>query len=131
MQTTCRQPRSFARSLVGSLALLVAFTATLNGCSNEANELQVRIASQQQRLSRAAASRDSAVSRLGELRDSLHVKVQQNIALGMPQEKAEAIEQALLNSQKALVNAEEKNLKLQEEYLELLRASLRAVRDGG
>lgn len=131
MQRTSRRARPFGRSLVLSLALLVAFAATLNGCSHEAEELQARITAQQQKVARAAASRDSASARLEELRDSLGIKVKQNIALGMAREKAEALEEALLNSQKALVDAEEENLKLQGEYLGLLEARLRAVRGGG
>ncbi len=123
--------QTLGRSLVGFLALLVGLAATLTGCNNEAEELQVRVTAQQQKVSRAAASRDSASARLEQLRDSLEVKVQQNITLGMAREKAEALERALLNSQKALVNAEEKNLKLQKEYLDLLQARLRAIQVGG
>ncbi|MDP6778198.1 MAG: hypothetical protein QGI83_15690 [Candidatus Latescibacteria bacterium] len=131
MKMTRSRARAGGSSRWGSIAILVTLAAILTSCDKEAEDLQARIAAQQQKVSRAAASRDSASARLEALRDSLQIKVQQNIDLGMPREKAEAIEKALLNSQKALVAAEEKNLKLQEEYLDLLSTRLRTIGGDG
>jgi hypothetical protein len=59
--------------------------------------------------------------RLHTLRDSLDIKVAQNIELGMTAQQARAVETALIEVQKTVVTASETNLQQQRELLALLK----------
>ena len=94
--------------------------AILLGCSN-GPKIRTDLDAQKAKVEKARISLKTAENKLTQMRDSLEIKVKVNVALGMAVKQATEAEQAILKGQQALVDAERKNLKLQEEYLALLK----------
>ena len=99
---------------------LVFLLALLVGCEGETKT--VSVTQQEERVHRASTGLDTERQRLQSLRDSLAIKIRQNIDLGMSEVKAEAVEQTLIQAQEALILASESNLKQQREVLALMKA---------
>ena len=98
------------------LALVVA-------CQGEVKT--VSVTRQEERVQRASVGLETERQRLQSLRDSLGIKVRQNIDLGMSEERAKTVEQALIQLQETVVKASEANLHLQTEVLTLMKAGPR------
>ena len=107
--------------------LVLAVCLTLFGCSRQPERLRTEIAAQEKKVAAAQTTHDREVARLKTMQDSLQIKIRQNLALGLDRTQATAVEQALLESQSALVKAEEQNLKRQLEYLARLKGSLQTI----
>ena len=98
---------------------LVFLLALLVGCGGETKT--VSVTQQEKRVQRASTELDTERQRLQSLRDSLETKVRQNIDLGMSKERAEAVEQAMIQVQETLILASESNLTQQREVLALMK----------
>ena len=92
---------------------------TLSGCSS--NQLESDFNLQEGKVAEAQKILGQETQRLSQMRDSLQVKIQQNLDLGLSRQQAEEIENSLLNSQEALVTAAGLNLVRQQEYLKQLK----------
>ena len=98
--------------------LLIAFLALVPlACQNSSQPSPHSAA----KVAAADSTLNAERARLKALRDSLPHKIRQNLELGLSREQAEAIEQALIQSQIAIVNAAEQNLKLQKALHDSLR----------
>lgn len=89
----------------------------LSACASQTeNEQQIQI----QRVEKAQQSLQEEQAYLQTLRDSLPIKIQQNIKLGIPPEKAESVEKALIKMQETVVNVAKNNLQIQKSFLDSL-----------
>jgi len=75
---------------------------------------------QQQRVNKAHTSLQQEQAYLQTLRDSLPIKIQQNIKLGLPPEQAESVEKALVKMQETVVHVARHNLQTQQAFLDSL-----------
>lgn len=90
---------------------------TLTACTSPIEkERQI----QQQRVARAETTLQQEQAYLQTLRDSLPIKIQQNIKLGIPPKQAAAVESALVKMQETVVNVATHNLHTQQSYLDSL-----------
>ncbi len=105
--------------------LFLSLWAGLSACSEPADNPHEAFRKQGEKVTVARSTHSYAVSRLKDMEDSLEIRIGQNIALGMDKEQAAAVEQALIESQRALVKAAEKHLSSQIEVLERLRSLTR------
>lgn len=101
--------------------LLSAMCLSLIACSPNSDSIQVEIILQQRKVASAKRNVDREASRLKVMEDSFRVKVQQDQDLGMPKKKADAIERLLVQTQHAVVEASQVNLKRQQEHLDELK----------
>ena len=76
---------------------------------------------QKTKVSQATVALHEERARLQTLRDSLAVEIRRNIALGIPKEQAQSIEQARIQTQETIVAAAEKNLTAQQAFLDSLQ----------
>ncbi len=109
-----------------ALVLFLAAHASLSACSEPADNLREALQKQEEKVTLARSTRSEAATRLKAMEDSLDLKIAQNIALGMSKAQAAGVEQTLIESQRALVKAAEKNLGSQIKLLERLRSLPRA-----
>ena len=93
--------------------------ALLMACQGETET--VSVTRQEERVQRASVGLETEIQRLQSLRDSLGIKVRQNIDLGMSEERAKTVEQALIQLQETVVKASEANLHQQREVLALMK----------
>ena len=102
-----------------TLTYLFAFLCCVFlACTSQAEtERQAQI----QRLAKAKTTLAQEQAYLQTLRDSLPIKVQQNIKLGIPPKQAESVEQALITMQETVVNVAKHNLKVQTAFLDSLK----------
>lgn len=107
------------QGIVVCLLALLAFA----GCSDQERR-EKEVSAQETKVESARKSLKKADARLAQMRDSLQTKIKASIALGMAADEAKKLEEALVESQRTVVDAEQKNLKLKEEYLGLLRLQL-------
>jgi hypothetical protein len=116
MRTLIQQmhPKTKARHTVPKYLFLI-FIIGLSACTSN-NEHQV----QHQRVVKAQTSLQEEQTYLQTLRDSLPTKIQQNIKIGIPPEKAESVEQALIKMQETVVKVAENNLHVQTSFLDSL-----------
>jgi hypothetical protein len=105
-------------------ALVLAVCLTLFGCTHEPERLRAEIAAQEEKVAAAQTTHNREVARLKTMQDSLQIKIQQNMALGLDRKQATELEQALLKSQRTLLEAAGQNLKRQREYLARLKERL-------
>ena len=105
--------------------ILLFLCSNLTACSEPADNPHEAFRKQEEKVAVARSTHSDAVSRLKAMEDSLEMKIKQNIGLGMSKEQAAAVEQALIESQKALVKAAEKNLSSQIDVLKRLRSLTR------
>jgi hypothetical protein len=75
---------------------------------------------QYERVEKAQTSVKEENAYLQSLRDSLPVKIQQNINMGIQSDKAESVEQALIKMQETVVGVAEHNLLVQKSFLDSL-----------
>ena len=75
---------------------------------------------QHKRIAKAQTALKQEQTYLQTLRDSLPAKIQQNIKLGLPPDKAEAIEQGLIKMQKNVVHVAQHNLQSQQNLFHAL-----------
>lgn len=68
---------------------------------------------QRQKVIQAETVLNEERDRLRTMQDSLHIKIAENIALGLKPEQAEAIERAFIKTQETIVTAAEHNLNAQ------------------
>ena len=109
------------------IALLVV-CLLLAGCSSSQDEqLQTEISAQEQKVASAKTIHRQETVQLQQMRDSLQIKIRQNIALGMDKKQAEAVERTLLKHQQTLVTLASHNLQSQRDYLSLLKVRLRTL----
>jgi PBP1b-binding outer membrane lipoprotein LpoB len=94
---------------------LVIFLLVLSGCSS-----QTERQAQQLRVNKAHTTLQEEQTYLQTLRDSLPIKIQQNIKLGLPPEQAESVEKALVNMQETVVKVAQHNLQTQQTLLDTL-----------
>jgi len=105
--------------------VLVMSILVFGGCAQDVDEIRVELAAQRAKVDSAASTHLRETVRLAEMQDSLQTKVQHGVtALGLSREQAEALEQAHLQAQEALVKAESRNLERQREYLAALQKAL-------
>lgn len=101
------------KKYIGFTFLLLIMCSGLLACTSQAEtERQTQI----QRLSKAKTTLAQEQVYLQTLRDSLPIKIQQNIKLGIPPKQAESVEQALITMQETVVNVAKHNLKIQTAY---------------
>ena len=105
-----------------ALLLFLAAYASLSACSEPADNLREALQEQEEKVTLARSTHSEAIARLKAMEDSLDLKVAQNIAMGMSKAQAVGVEQTLIEGQRALVRAAEKNLRSQIELLERLRS---------
>ena len=110
--------------------LLLAVCLLLAGCSPQNEQLQAEIAAQEQKVASAQTIHRQESVRLKQMQDSLQIKIRQNIALGMDEKRAEAVERTLLKHQQTLVALADHNLQSQRDYLSLLKARLQTPAGG-
>jgi len=104
-------------SKVWAKYLVICILALLSACASQTeNEHQI----QKQRIEKAQRSLQEEQAYLQTLRDSLPIKIQQNIKLGIPPEKAESVEKALIKMQETVVNVAKNNLQIQKSFLDSL-----------
>ncbi len=101
--------------------ILGLFAAILLSCQGEPDKNS--FVEQEQRVKNATEGLAVERQRLNELRDSLNIKIQENIALGMSKETAESVESGLIEVQETIVKASEINLTQQREVLALMKAT--------
>ena len=94
------------------------------GCGPDTAALRAQLAKQEHTVARAQAEYAGARARWKEMQDSLQIKIRQNQALGMDENQARAVEEALLESHRTTVKAAEQNLKHQRAYLNQLKQVL-------
>jgi 2-C-methyl-D-erythritol 4-phosphate cytidylyltransferase len=94
---------------------LVLFLLILSACASQTEHQE-----QQIRVSKAYTTLQQEQIYLQTLRDSLPIKIQQNIKLGLPPEQAESVEKALINMQETVVNVAQHNLQTQQAFLDSL-----------
>ncbi|MBB30530.1 MAG: hypothetical protein CME25_16695 [Gemmatimonadetes bacterium] len=82
------------------------------------------VSNQLQKVSDAREMLKLETARLVELRDSLQINIRKNQDLGMRSTLAKSTETSRLEMQRTVIAAAEKNLKLQEEYLALLKRQI-------
>jgi len=75
---------------------------------------------QQAKVTQAQTELHQERALLTTLHDSLQTEIQRNIALGIPKEQAQSIEQARIKAQATIVVASEKNLAAQQTLLDSL-----------
>lgn len=102
---------------------MVLLLALFVACKGETST--VSVTRQEERVQRASVELETERKRLQSLRDSLETKVRQNIDLGMSKERAEAVEQAMIQVQETLILASESNLTQQREVLALMKTGPR------
>lgn len=83
-------------------------------------DYNVQIQVQKKRIAKAQNTLQQEQAYLQTLRDSLPIKVQQNIKLGIPPDKAEAVEQSLIKMQETVVNVAQHNLHAQQNLFQSL-----------
>ena len=105
------------------LFLCSLFSVVLS-CSAESSRLGNEVSNQVQKVSDAREMLKLETARLVELRDSLQINIRKNQDLGMRSALAKSTETSRLEMQRTVVAAAEKNLKLQEEYLALLKRQI-------
>ena len=106
-------------------------TLCLVACTPRSDPIQVEITMQQKRVASAKRMVDQEATRLKVMEDSFKVKVQQNLALGIPKKRADAIERMLVQTQQAVVDAARVNLKRQQDHLEQLKTSYKTRPEPG
>ena len=99
--------------------ILIIFLLLSTACQEGTQTISV--SRQEERVDRASVGLAAETLRLQSLRDSLEIKVQQNIDLGMTTEKARSVEQALIQLQVTVVKASDENLRQQREMLALMK----------
>lgn len=102
--------------LLIALCLVLACQDTRETPNLTEQEKKVRLAEAEVVVERA---------KLALLRDSLDVRVAENIALGIPEAQARSVEEALIKVQETVVSAAETSLVHQRELLELMKATPR------
>ncbi len=80
---------------------------------------------QEDRVKKAEQELQREAIRLRSMRDSLQIKIDQNMALGMPTEHSETTERAMVQVQEAVFTASKTNLTHQRELLALMKAGHR------
>lgn len=76
---------------------------------------------QEARVREATEAFAAEKTRLQTLRDSLQIRIAEDVALGMTEEKAAAVENALIQVQETVVRASEVHIVHQREVLALMR----------
>ena len=87
----------------------------LSACSSQTEHQE-----QQLRVKNAYTTLQQEQTYLQTLQDSLPIKIQQNIKLGLPPEQAESVEKALIHMQETVVNVAQHNLQTQQTLLDTL-----------
>ena len=105
-------------------ALVLAVCLTLFACTRGPEPLRAEVAAQEEKVAAAQTTYNREVARLKTMQDSLQIKIQQTMALGLDRKQATELEQALLKSQRTLAEAADRNLKRPREYLALLKERL-------
>lgn len=82
------------------------------------------ITQQTERVAKARADLSEEEAKLKVLLDSLNIKVAENVNLGMSEDQAQAVEEALIDVQKAVVEASKQHLTHQEELLALMQSKV-------
>jgi len=75
---------------------------------------------QQTKVTKAQLELHQERALLQTLRDGLQKEIRRNIALGIPEKQAKGIEHARIKTQETIVIASEKNLIVQQAYLDSL-----------
>jgi hypothetical protein len=113
------------KTLTMRVQLIVsALLLTMLACAADDGRMASEITRQSTKVSTAQKAFEVESTRLVQLQDSLQINIRKNVDLGMKTELAKSTEESRLDMQSTVVVAAEKNLKLQEEYLALLRRQL-------
>ena len=103
---------------------LLSVMLLLVSCAPESVGLEKEIVKQGGKTRDAEQLFRKAASRLEELQDSLQINITTNVDLGMKPDIAKSTENSRLEMQRTVLVAAEKNFKLQQEYLSLLKKQL-------
>jgi hypothetical protein len=76
---------------------------------------------QEERVKKATTEYEAEKTRLISLKDSLTVRIEENLKLGMAEEKAMSVENALIQVQETVVAASEIHMIQQKEVLALMK----------
>ncbi|MDA0746721.1 MAG: hypothetical protein O2954_09380 [bacterium] len=104
--------------------LLLLLCALTVACGANTDRLKTEITTQEQKVAASQDAHRLSLDRLQELRDSLQINIAQNLKLGLNEEQARKVEQARINSQQTVAEAEAQALTIQQEYLALLKKQL-------
>lgn len=96
--------------------VIVMLLLSLSACSADGERNL-----QDARVAKAQTSLNEEQAYLASLRDSLPVKVQQNIQLGISPEKAKSVEESLVTMQETVVEVARHNLQVQIAFQDSLR----------
>lgn len=91
------------------------FLIFVSACSSQTERQE-----QQLRVNKAHTTLQQEQAYLQTLQDSLPIKIQQNIKLGLPPEQAESVEKALVKMQETVVNVAQHNVQTQQAFLDSL-----------
>ena len=108
--------------------IVATLLLTMLACAADHSRMESEITRQNNKVSTAQKAFEVESARLVQLQDSLQINIRKNVDLGMKTELAKSTEESRLDMQRTVVVAAEKNLKLQEEYLALLRRQFQNMR---
>ena len=105
------------------MRLLVLIIATMCLASCQPEVFSEPVTEQENRVKKAALEFKIEKARLQSLKDNLHIRIEENVKLGMDDEKASAVEKALIQVQETVVKASELHMIQQREVLALVKSS--------
>jgi hypothetical protein len=105
------------------MRLLVQIIAAMCFVSCQPEVSSGSVTEQENRVKKAALEFKIEKAKLQSLKDSLHVRIEENVKLGMSEEKASSIEKALIQVQETVVKASELHMIHQREVLALMKSS--------
>ena len=99
---------------------VVLFAVALTCCGVPGGQKEA--ARQRMAVTAAELTLVEETAKLQAMKDSLDIRIRQDVLLGMSTAEADSVERSVIASQVAVVRAAEENLKRQREYLEALEA---------
>jgi hypothetical protein len=103
------------------LVVLIIAAMCFVSCQPEVSSDSVT--EQENRVKKAAFEFKIEKAKLQSLKDNLHVRIEENVKLGMSEEKASSVEKALIQVQETVVKASELHMIQQQEVLALIKSS--------